>query len=184
MSVPFTLRTVSVRRYDSTDHRSVVALDVDAQVETFADVKLDAGTFSWQERPLSQTAVKHHDLAHYLVEKPRVWDQALVESIDHRVRGFAAYAFSSWNRRLVLLHMYVGAAARGRGIGRALLDAIISDATGYQAQHIWLETQTNNVPAIRAYERMGFRIVGLDQTLYADRPGADTALYMSRQLAA
>lgn len=78
--------------------------------------------------------------------------------------------------------MYVDAAARGQGVGRKLLDAIIRDSGDFQPQHLWLETQTNNVPAVRAYERMGFRIVGLDQALYADRAGADTALYMSRQL--
>lgn len=80
------------------------------------------------------------------------------------------------------LHMYVDAAARGQGIGQALLDEILSGPAAQSAQHIWLETQTNNVPAIRAYERMGFRVVGLDQTLYADRPDAETALYLSRQL--
>ncbi len=50
--------------------------------------------------------------------------------------------------------------------------AWVESAVG--AQHLWLETQTDNVPAIRAYERMGFRLVGLDQTQYGDRPGADT----------
>jgi ribosomal protein S18 acetylase RimI-like enzyme len=79
--------------------------------------------------------------------------------------------------------MYVAAESRGHGIGRALLDGILNEARADDAQHAWLETQTNNVPAIRAYERMGFRITGLDQTLYADRPDAETALYMSRRLA-
>lgn len=179
-----TLRTVNVRRYDHTDRPAVVALDVDTQVQTFADVQLQAGMFSWQERPLAHRVVKHHDLPHYLDETPSTWDQALVETLDDQVRGFAAYAYSSWNRRIVLLHMYVDAAARGQGIGQALLDEILSTPAARRAQHVWLETQTNNVPAIRAYERMGFRIVGLDQTLYADLPGAETALYMSRRLCA
>ncbi|MFT4163932.1 MAG: GNAT family N-acetyltransferase [Microlunatus sp.] len=173
---------MSVRKYDHTDRRSVAALDVDTQVQTFAEVQLQSGMFSWQERPLAHSVVKHHDLPHYLEETPPTWDQALVEILDHRVRGFAAYAYSRWNRRIVLLHMYVDAGARGQGIGRSLLDEILSAPAARSAQHVWLETQTNNVPAIRAYERMGFRVVGLDQTLYEDRPGAETALYMSRQL--
>lgn len=69
--------------------------------------------------------VKHHDLPHYLNETPPTWDQALVETLDDQVRGFAAYAYSSWNRRIVLLHMYVDAAARPGHWG-ALLDEILS----------------------------------------------------------
>lgn len=173
---------MTVRKYDHTDQRFVATLDVDTHVQTFAEVQLHAGTFSWQERPLIPPVTKHHDLPHYLTETPPAWDQALVATVDHQVRGFAAYAYSGWNRRIVLLHMYVDAAARGQGIGQALLGEILSGPTAQAAQHIWLETQTNNVPAIRAYERMGFRIVGLDQALYADRPDAETALYLSRQL--
>lgn len=181
-SARLTLGAVSVRKYDHTDQRSVAQLDVDTHVQTFAEVQLHAGTFSWRERPLRRPVVKNHDLPHCLTETPPAWDQALVETVDHRVRGFAAYAYSSWNRRIVLLHMYVDAAVRGQGVGQALLGEILSGPVARSAQHIWLETQTNNVPAIRAYGRMGFRIVGLDQTLYADRPGAETALYLSRQL--
>lgn len=171
-----------MRRYRGVDHDSVAALDVDTPVTTFADVQLHAGTFSWQEVALAEPITKHHDLPHYLAE-PGAWDHALVATLDHRICGFVAYAFSAWNRRLVLLHMYVATDVRGRGIGRTLLDAVLNEPAAGNAQHVWLETQTNNVPAIRAYERMEFRIVGLDQTLYGDRPDSDTALYMSRRTA-
>lgn len=171
-----------MRRYEDGDREPVAALDVGTKIETFADVRLDAGTFSWREAPLAEPAVKHHDLSHYLAEGSAAWDHAVVATLEGQICGFAACAYSSWNRRLVLLHMYVAAHARGRGVGRSLLDAILNQPSADSAQHVWLETQTNNVPAIRAYEQMGFRIVGLDQTLYADRPGADTALYMSRRI--
>jgi ribosomal protein S18 acetylase RimI-like enzyme len=173
---------VIVRKYEEADRESVAALDVDTLVETVADVRLHDGTFSWREVALPEPTIKHHDLAHYLAEAS-AWDHALVAALDRRICGFAAYRFSAWNRRLVLLHLYVAAESRGHGIGRALLDGILNEARADDAQHAWLETQTNNVPAIRAYERMGFRIAGLDQTLYADRPDAETALYMSRRLA-
>lgn len=60
---------------------------------------------------------------------------------------------------------------RARG---PLLDEIVSGPVAQAAQHIWLETQTNNIPAIRGYERMGFRIVGLGLTLCADRLSVPT----------
>jgi ribosomal protein S18 acetylase RimI-like enzyme len=34
---------------------------------------------------------------------------------------------------------------------------------------LWLETQNVNYPAVQFYRRMGFRLCGLDETLY--RPG-------------
>jgi ribosomal protein S18 acetylase RimI-like enzyme len=54
------------------------------------------------------------------------------------------------------------------------------------ARCLWLETQNINYPAVQFYRRMGFRLCGLDETLY--RPGmpgllpAEVALYFSRDL--
>lgn len=76
--------------------------------------------------------------------------------------------------------MYVNGTARGQGVGTALLHAVLSSERAKHAQQVWLETQADNVPAIRAYERMGFRVVGLDQTLYGDQAEADTAVFMSQ----
>ncbi|SDT07281.1 Acetyltransferase (GNAT) family protein [Brevibacterium sandarakinum] len=174
---------MELRRYDEADRESVAVLDVETPVTSFADVELHAGSFSWQETALADPIVKRHDLAHYLTEGPAGWDHALVAIRNDRICAFSACEFSAWNRRLTILHMYVSRPARGQGIGRALLDAMLSVSSPDDAQHVWLETQVNNVPAIRAYEQMGFRIVGLDQTLYADHPDADTALYMSRRVA-
>lgn len=173
---------MELRKYDESDRESVAALDAETPVTTHADVELHAGSFSWQETALATPIVKRHDLAHYLTEEPVGWDEALVATSDGRICAFAACGFSAWNRRLTVLHMYVTGSARGTGIGRALLDAMLNVSSADDAQHVWLETQVNNVPAIRAYEGMGFRIVGLDQTLYADRPDSDIALYMSRRV--
>ena len=56
--------------------------------------------------------------------------------------------------------------ARGVGIGRALLQAIEPIARAAGALRLWLETQNVNYPAIRFYRRQGFRLVGLDESLY------------------
>lgn len=174
---------MELRRYNDADREAVAVLDVETFVTSFADVALHAGSFSWQETALAAPIVKRHDLAHYLAEEQVGWDHALVATHGDRICAFAGCEFSSWNRRLTILHMYVAGPARGQGIGRALLDAMLSVSGADDVQHVWLETQVDNVPAIRAYERMGFRIVGLDQTLYADHPEDDTALYMSRRVA-
>ncbi len=56
--------------------------------------------------------------------------------------------------------VYVARAARGRGIGRALLEALIAST---EAAGIWtIQTSVfpENQPTLRLHERAGFRIVG------------------------
>lgn len=99
--------------------------------------------------------------------------------VDGRVVGFAALSFEFWNRRAVLWHMYVDRASRGTGIARALLRVIVARARELESRQVWLETQDTNVTAIAAYERLGFKIVGFDRSLYDNPPEAETAIFMS-----
>ncbi|QTR01699.1 GNAT family N-acetyltransferase, partial [Saccharothrix algeriensis] len=51
------------------------------------------------------------------------------------------------------------------------------------ARTAWLETSNVNVPAVRAYLRMGFTLCGLDTTLYRGTPAeGEIALYLARNL--
>lgn len=158
------------RPYEPSDRGSVAALDVATEVDSAADLRLDDNRLTWIESPLPTVRQKDHGLA-YLIESAPSWDEGFVAINGGQVVGFAASRFSKWNSRLTLCHMYVDGSARRLGVRTALLHAIIDSERAASAQHVWLETQTDNVPAIRAYERMGFRLVGLDQTLYGDRPG-------------
>ena len=54
-----------------------------------------------------------------------------------------------------LKRMYVDPSVRGRGIGRALLDALEREARVLGVTRIVLETGTRLVPAIKMYEAMG-----------------------------
>ena len=55
---------------------------------------------------------------------------------------------------------------RRRGIGRALIDALIEQA-GVDA-NITLEVRVSNAPAIALYEEYGFRAVGTRRRYYSD----------------
>lgn len=46
---------------------------------------------------------------------------------------------------------------RGKGIGQAVMNALIAQARAMNADAIWLETNGNLEAAIRLYERSGFR---------------------------
>jgi ribosomal protein S18 acetylase RimI-like enzyme len=52
-----------------------------------------------------------------------------------------------------LISMWVAPAARGRGVGRALVGRVISAVAG---QPLWLRVMDGNETAIRLYQRCGF----------------------------
>jgi L-amino acid N-acyltransferase YncA len=97
------------------------------------------------------------------------WDAArhrecrLVATEAHRIVGFAA--LSPVSRRpayagVCEVMVYVGEAARGRGLGGALLRALVGAS---EAAGIWtLQASVfpENVASIRAHEGAGFRVVG------------------------
>lgn len=109
---------------------------------------------------------------------------AVIAEVDGRVAGFAAAEYEAWNRRAVVRHLYVASESRRRGVGGALLRELELYASSAGARCLWLETQNINQPAIQFYRRMGFRLCGLDQSLYdPDGPGGDeVALFFVRDL--
>ena len=113
-------------------------------------------------------------------------DDLLVASVGGEIVGFGELRFESWNDRAAIEHIYVSASRRGRGVGRSLIDALAERAARRpSARCLWLETQNVNYPAVQFYLRMGFRLCGLDQTLYRPEPHilpGETALYFTRDL--
>jgi L-amino acid N-acyltransferase YncA len=100
-------------------------------------------------------------------------DHRLVAAVDGEVVGWAALAPASSRRcyaGVVENSVYVAAHARGRGIGRALLEALI---IGAKRSGIWT-IQTSIFPENRAslalHERCGFRVVGTRERI-AKRDG-------------
>ena len=123
---------------------------------------------------------------------PELSDGLFVASAAGQIVGFAELAFETWNGRARIEHIYISPGHRGLGAGRALIRAMHDrarrDRTRREgsARCLWLETQNVNYPAVRFYQRMGFRLCGLDDTLYrADDPlllPGEIALYFTRDL--
>ncbi|MFF3318770.1 GNAT family N-acetyltransferase [Streptomyces sp. NPDC003035] len=102
---------------------------------------------------------------------------------DGAVAGYIAVAVEEWNRRLVVHQVTVAPAHRGRGIGGELMRRALAYGRERGARTAWLEVTSVNVPAVRAYRRMGFRLCGLDTTLYTGTESeGETALFMARPL--
>jgi phosphinothricin acetyltransferase len=67
--------------------------------------------------------------------------------------------------------VYVAAAARGRGVGRALLGALIpaSEAAGYWS--LFAGVMAENAASLGLHERVGFRRVGIQERMGQDAQG-------------
>jgi phosphinothricin acetyltransferase len=67
--------------------------------------------------------------------------------------------------------VYVAAAARGQGVGRALLEALIpaSEAAGYWT--LFAGVMAENARSLALHERVGFRRVGLQERMGQDAQG-------------
>lgn len=83
----------------------------------------------------------------------------------------------------MLWHIYADRSVRGQGLGHLLIEKVYDRARRQKALAIFLETSNFNVPGIRWYERQGFRLGGLDTTLYSGVPAAEeVGVYMVKTL--
>ena len=80
---------------------------------------------------------------------------------------------------VMLDRLYVHPEAQGRGIGRALLDHVVTASDG--ASRLFLDVAPENARAIAFYERHGFAQVGLTDDCEGD-DDAIPALVMCRDL--
>jgi ribosomal protein S18 acetylase RimI-like enzyme len=85
-----------------------------------------------------------------------------------------------WNNTLYIEHLMIAEGERGKGAGSLLMKKIIKYSSGKNYRLIELETQNTNVPAIKFYEKQGFKITGLNLILYDpnENPG-EFAIFMS-----
>jgi GNAT superfamily N-acetyltransferase len=87
--------------------------------------------------------------------------QALVAEDSGRLLGLAHYLFhrSTISAMPVcyLQDLFTAAAARGRGIGSALIEAVTQRATHAKAARLYWQTHESNTSARRVYDRLATR---------------------------
>lgn len=98
-----------------------------------------------------------------------------------RIAGFALIRLVADESEL--LTIAVDPKWRGKGVGRALLDAVFADLMMSSARKMFLEVDAENRPAIKLYEKLGFSTISSRKGYYAKPDGsAATALVMARDL--
>lgn len=101
--------------------------------------------------------------------------RALLVADDHRGDLCGWVAGTVLDGVAELEFLIVAPEARGRGLGAHLLKMWQGWAAGKGAEQIFLEVRASNLPALRLYERIGFREQGRRRAYYAD-PVEDAVL--------
>lgn len=96
----------------------------------------------------------------------------LVEEDGGRFRGYALVLYNRGTSLARLYSLVVDAEFQGRGIGIALLRAAERDAYDNECVALRLEVRRDNLPAIRLYEKQGYRRFDVVPDYYRDHADA------------
>jgi GNAT superfamily N-acetyltransferase len=169
---------VHLRDYVPQDHDAVLQMDNSITVGQSWEVSSDGGSFGLALQTVDPAWIKRYDLTDDLTNP--TWDQAWVAEAGTEIVAFACTRYEAWNRRQILMDLFVDGNHRGKGVGRTLMSQAIDLAARNGADHVWLETSNVNTLAVRFYEHLGFTISGFDLTHYSGISDAgEAALFLS-----
>lgn len=76
---------------------------------------------------------------------------------DGERAGLATYGLEGGECEVITLNSLVP----GRGVGRTLLEAVVTEARAAACWRVWLVTTNDNLPALRFYQRLGWDLAAL-----------------------
>jgi len=129
-----------------------------ADATAFRDLNL-----AWVE---TYFTVEAEDRAQLEDPKTHILDKGgaiLIADLDGHVVGTAGLVPGHGDGVLELIKMSARSDLQGQGIGRALMDAVVTKARAMGATKIWLETNTVLDAALALYRKSGFRELSGDE---------------------
>ncbi len=128
----------------------------------------------WTEQQYLQLFQSGSDVPGRLVLVAESSPTASHEDATSSISGFlvARHVAPEWE----LENIVVAPAARRRGIGRQILDALLTTARKTNSASMFLEVRESNVAARSLYEKMGFRQTGRRPNYYVN-PSEDAIFY-------
>jgi ribosomal protein S18 acetylase RimI-like enzyme len=172
---------VEIRPLDrARDRRGVEAIDTTFETDLVFDVVTTDRRIELVERRLERPLAKRYSIAEVFAGWAQ-WETGWVADEDG-VRGFATVEYEAWHARLLLWFLYIAPGWRRRGVGRALLERAEAYGRERGASHVWLETSNVNVPGVRAYERLGYALAGVDTLYYGSTMPGEVAIHLAKSL--
>lgn len=98
------------------------------------------------------------------LDGPGRWYVGAEDAATGELVGYAGLWFDGWDAQVMTIGTRPD--AQGRGVGRALLDALLGRARELRAADVLLEVRVDNEPALRLYERAGFERFGRRRGYY------------------
>lgn len=117
----------------------------------------------------------------YLLTKAN--SHCLVEETDKNIRGFIIVLYNKRTKVAGIETLNVNPVYQGYGIGKKLLLGAEEDIFSKNIKKIRLEVSTGNIPAIKLYQKSGFRVSGiLKDYYYHNHFGTKNAYRMVKEL--
>lgn len=79
---------------------------------------------------------------------------------------------------MTLMDIAVDQVVRGKGIGQALLNEVIAQASATNIAMLWLEVRASNHVAIDLYKKSGFKSIEVRKGYYDSNNGKEDAIIM------
>lgn len=116
--------------------------------------------------------------------EPDSLEKVVIDNVSGRIVGVLDVATESWRNVAWIWNIMLDVDVRTQGLGRELIQQCIEWAKQKDLRAIMLETQTNNVPACKFYQAMGFELVGINDVFYTNRDieRDEVALFWSYRL--
>ena len=144
-----------------------VDLTRDGDIPAIAEIEQRAFSDPWSERSFRDV------LAHSRMYFACIRDDATDGYTMPRVLGYVVAWFAGGQGEIA--NLAVDEAARGQGLGSALLDAALDEARRHGTDEVYLEVRDSNLRARQLYESRGFVEVGRRRRYYR-RPVEDAII--------
>lgn len=106
----------------------------------------------------------------YELKKNKDVSSLMVARINDLLVGYVCY----WliYKEIHIMNLAVHQAFRRQGIGEALIRTVLKEARSRGGERATLEVRQSNIPAIRLYEKLGFKVIAIRRDYY-DVPRED-----------
>lgn len=183
---------MKTKRLPESDLRCIKEIDSSFEIEQYLDYTKkkfeDKYVFEMKlvkhPRPFRK-CFSHYDDAYMKMLSSFVKEGGSFQISENRkCVALAITQCHQWNRTLQIWEFLVDKDYRGRKLGKLLMQKVFDYGREKGMRSVFVETQTNNVKAVRFYDRMGFAVAGFDDCFYSNRDieNTEVALFMRKSI--